>query len=284
MKTLEHLIHFQKVEVSEIARHLARFYVEARPKTKPKTVAEPMEYHRNSMINIRAAINRYIHNQNRSPSIDIVKDKDFKTANGVLDGLFKEQMRSGTARPTVHKQIIEREDLDKIAAYFKGSLLSPIILRHCVWFQLCLHFVSRGLEFHHQLRLDSFIFHEDDCGQYVTLRHETKMKNDQGGIESMVSDSKATEKRMYTTGSDICPVKLLKHLIEKSDPSSTHLFNQYLRQSVVKPEIKTWYSPKSLSKRTFAGFLNDICNAAGLKTRYTAHCLRATAIPRLSRA
>ena len=86
-------------------------------------------------------------------------------------------------------------------------------------------------------------------------------KNDQGGIESMVSDSKATEKRMYTTGSDICPVKLLKHLIEKSDPSSTHLFNQYLRESVVKPEMKTWYSPKSLSKGTFAGFVFDICNA-----------------------
>ena len=46
--------------------------------------------------------------------------------------------------------------------------------------------------------------------------------------------------------------------------------------------MKTWYSPKSMSKRTFAGFLNDICNAAGLKTRYTAHCLRATAIQHLS--
>ena len=280
MESLGHVIDLETIDGSQLATHLSKFYCEARPKPSKNTA--PKDYHRNTMINIRGAINRYIQNIKRVPPIDICKDKEFKTANGVLDGLLKEQMKSGTAKPTQHKKIIERSDLDKISDYFKMCFTSPVVLRQCVWFQICIHFVSRGLELHHQLHLNSFDFSEDDSGEYATLSHETKTKTEQGGIQSMVAESKTTEKRMYATGTDLCPVKLLKHLINKSDPKSTHLFTQYLTEAVVNPDRNIWFSQKSLAKRTFSNFLGDICTAAGVSTHYTPHCLRATAIQHLN--
>ncbi len=113
-----------------------------------------------------------------------MKDKEFRNANKTLDGLLKSRMRDGTSLPTKHKEVIEDTDLKKIANYFTTAPDSPVALRYCVWYNLSLHYVTRGLEFHHQLKLNSFEFHEDEYGEYVTLTHETQQKNFQGGLRS----------------------------------------------------------------------------------------------------
>lgn len=62
--------------------------------------------------------------------------------------------------------------MEKIYQYFQGDAIeSPVVLRHAVWYFLVIHFVtgSRGLEFHHQLRIDSF----DGTGEFASPRHET---------------------------------------------------------------------------------------------------------------
>lgn len=79
------------------------------------------------------------------------------------------------------------------------------MLRQCVWFNLPVHLVSRGLEFHHQLCKDSFnfLFDEDDK-EYVVLRHETQQKNFQGGLSS---DEAPSDKRIYAVPEcPTCPV------------------------------------------------------------------------------
>ena len=86
---------------------------------------------------------------------------------------------------------------------------------------------------------------------------------------------------MYATGTDTCPVRMLKLLISKTTPTATHLFNQFHKESEITPTNDVWYTNKPLSKRTFANFLPDICKAANVK-RYTPHSLRATAIQCLS--
>lgn len=61
--------------------------------------------------------------------------------------------------------------------------LLPVILRYRVWFNLSVHFVSRGLEFHQQLTPESFLFLHDDNGvENVSLFHKTKQKDWQGGL------------------------------------------------------------------------------------------------------
>lgn len=56
---------------------------------------------------------------------------------------------------------------------------SLVILRQAVWYLISIHFVTRGMEFHHQLKLDSFEFNEDETGEFVTLKHETQQKTHQ---------------------------------------------------------------------------------------------------------
>ena len=79
--------------------------------------------------------------------MDIVHDKEFKSANHTIDGMLKSMTRSGASRPTNHKSVITSEDMKKISSYFRAAAYSPIVLRQCVWFNLSVQFVSRGLEF-----------------------------------------------------------------------------------------------------------------------------------------
>ena len=76
------------VEPLVLANSLGRFNCEARPQPKksqwPECTEEPHLYHKNSLINIKAAINPHLADLRRD--IDIVHDKEFKTSNGILDG------------------------------------------------------------------------------------------------------------------------------------------------------------------------------------------------------
>ncbi|XP_021359223.1 uncharacterized protein LOC110454170 [Mizuhopecten yessoensis] len=260
------------VPVHQLAESLGKFYCEARPLPKNENDVENL-YHRNSLISIRAAINRHLSDIHRN--VDIVRDTEFKTPNGILDGLLKQRTRLGLSKPVTHKEIIDQDDLEKMSSYFDAAPYSPVILRQYVWYVLAVHFLSRGMEFHHQLKPDSFVFESDSSGEYATLSHETQQKNIQGGL----SHSGENGKRMYASGNSKCPVKMLKRLIEKTDPTATSLFNQFDKSAVMKPiESAIWYTNKSLSKRTFAKFMSNICVAAKIDKKYTPHCLRATAI------
>ena len=147
---------FDVMAVSEVdlPQILRRFYCEAKPK-EPKHRTNALGQHattcnKNTMNTTRAAINRYL--QDNGGNIDIIRGPAFKTANNTLDGLLKEQTRGGLSRPTLHKDIIEEEDFSKISDYMSSAAANPIILRQSVWLNLAIHFVSRGLEFHHQLK------------------------------------------------------------------------------------------------------------------------------------
>lgn len=91
-------------------------------------------------------------------NIDVFKDKEFKSSNGVLNGMLKERVKEGTSKATQHKHLIDKSDLEKLSTYFKDALSNPIILRCSVYFNLAIHFLSWGQEFHHQLKLN-FILH-----------------------------------------------------------------------------------------------------------------------------
>lgn len=69
------------------------------------------------------------------------------------------------------------------------------MLQQCVLFNISVYLVSRGLEFHHQLRTDSFNILFNGCDkEYVVRRHKTQQKNFQGGLSS---DEAPNDKRIY---------------------------------------------------------------------------------------
>ncbi|XP_062570216.1 uncharacterized protein LOC134232271 [Saccostrea cucullata] len=276
LETFNDNIDLSSVSAEELASKLERFYCEARP-SKAKTPNE--EYHKNTLKGIRAAINRRLSDLRRD--IDIVNDKTFKMANKCLTSLLKQRMTEGTSRPTKHKEIIPKPDLQKISSFLETAYSSPINLRLAMWYTIAIHFVSRGLEFHHQLKRDSFEFKTDENGlTYVCLTHETKQKNYQGGLDKheMMAD-----KRMYETQSKICPVQMLKFFLSKTPITATNLFNKCVREAISNPDQELWYNTHSLSQKAFVNFLPDICKMAGCQ-RYTAHNLRATAIQTMNDA
>ena len=104
------------ISAAELAEKLARFYCEAKPKDTDKrkekmATNHAEEYHKNTLRNIRGAINRHLQDIGRE--MDIVRDKEFKHSNSILNGFLKERMRSGSSKPTAHKEIIDNEDLKR---------------------------------------------------------------------------------------------------------------------------------------------------------------------------
>ncbi|KAL3871615.1 hypothetical protein ACJMK2_039604 [Sinanodonta woodiana] len=80
------------IRPDELSGHLRRFYAEAQPKNVSSRVTkmpanQAQEYHKNSLKNVRAAINRYL--KDNGKDIDIVKDKEFKNANSMLNAKLK---------------------------------------------------------------------------------------------------------------------------------------------------------------------------------------------------
>jgi hypothetical protein len=69
---------------------------------------QAQEYHKNSLKNVHAAINRYL--KDNGKDIDTVKDKEFKNANSMLNAKLKLNLKSGISRPTQHYQVISLEE------------------------------------------------------------------------------------------------------------------------------------------------------------------------------
>lgn len=272
-------VKFESINKEDLNENLRRFYAEATPKNV-KNRAEQMgeslagEYHKNSLVNVRAALNRHLKDLKRN-EFDIVRDREFKPANQMLDGKLKHNVKSGVSRPTKHKEIISQEDLEKINTYLAPS--TPVLLRYRIWFNLAIHFVSRGLEFHQQLNTKSFTFSHDENGrEFVSIEHELKQKNWQGGLANKETSG---DKRMYETGDDNCPVKLLKLFLSKTDPNAEALFNQCKKEAMESPSREEiWFTSKAVKPYQFTKFMRDISKNAKCTRVYTAHCLRATSI------
>lgn len=257
---------------------LRKFYCEMAPQssdTRSKKLGVAAQtYQRNTMKNIRTGLNRHLADIGRN--LDIVHGTAFKMANRTLEGLMKEHTKSGLFRPTQHKPVIDKGDLERIFKYFAAAPTSPIVLRQCVWFNLGLHFVPRGFEFLQQLKPDSFNFNVDDQGkEYVTLTYETQQKNLPGRVRK---DEVLSDRRMYATGSEICPVAMLKLLIRKTDTKAEMLFNKASKEARLNPAaFSLWYTDIPLSKRTYSSFMADICRASNTSGWYTAHSICITA-------
>ena len=85
-------LNFESVIPEVLAQKLRRFYCEAKPQNTAKraeelTLAQSENYHKNSVKSMRSAINRHL--QDLGGPIDIVRDKEFKSANNTLDGMLK---------------------------------------------------------------------------------------------------------------------------------------------------------------------------------------------------
>ena len=74
-------IDFGNSQKEELYYLLRWFYAEVQPKEKEN---KNQEYHKNTITGIRSALHRHLSDISRN--VDIVHDKTFKQANGILQG------------------------------------------------------------------------------------------------------------------------------------------------------------------------------------------------------
>ena len=173
---------------------LGKFYAEATPNNNEKrcnqmSSEQASEYNTNSYKSIRSALNRHLQDLGRN--IDIVRGREFRSSNSILDGKLKKNLQEGLAWPTKHKDVIPVSDLSKISTslYEENNLIA---LRFRVWFILSMQFVSRGL----QLKINYFVLKTDENGnEYVALAHETRQNIWHGGIDAAENPNVCRPKR-----------------------------------------------------------------------------------------
>ncbi|XP_076078837.1 uncharacterized protein LOC143048853 [Mytilus galloprovincialis] len=155
------------------------------------------------------------------------------------------------------------------------EIIAFLLLRYRVWYNLAMHFVSRGIEFHQQLNLASFTFQKNENDRkYVTLSHETRQKNWQGGLRNSEASADKWMINEYQKAPGL-----------KTDPKAESLFNHCDKDANISPdEQNIWFLMKSVKQYQFSRFMGDISRNAGCSRLYTAHCFRATAIQAMNDA
>lgn len=144
METTGSITDFDTIGKADLNEKLRHFYAEAKPKYPEKRAKHmPTEhenvYHKNTLKNVRAALNRHIKHLNRH--FDIVRDIEFRTSNIILDSTMKMMVGTGLSRATKHKEIIEIDDLQLISTYLFKDINDPILLPQRVWYCLAVYFV-----------------------------------------------------------------------------------------------------------------------------------------------
>jgi len=161
---------------TEFAKKLEGFYADLR-KQNGET------YKRSSYIAARGALHRHVTSLGRTFSI--FNDKEFAKANSVLDGVLKENKKTGKEQSVEHKDPLTAADWDRLMEYFKGvdTTDDPILLCRYVWFCVTLHFCLRGREVQCQMLKTDLVFTKDENGfEIIQLSKDFASKNHQGGL------------------------------------------------------------------------------------------------------
>ena len=144
--------------------------------------------------------------------------------------------------------------------------------------------MRRGREGLRDIKPDHFVFKRDAKGvEYVEIRVNETEKSKQGHEKVIYEKSPV----MYAEPGEIsCPVASLRKYIAKRNEKCS-AFYQYpsaiFGRSIPEGSSKlVWYDQKPIGKNTLGSFMATISEKAELPVVYTNHCIRATAITKLS--
>ena len=247
----------------ELSLILSQTYKELRQKN-----GEP--YSKSSLLGFRAAIQRHLRQLHRD--INIFDDREFTTANEILDAQLKKQKREGDLKPVKHKEPLTDGDFSKLMQYFRTHE-DPVSLTEKVWFYITYHFCLRASESQAMLRVEDFEEKHDEQEQpYFVLSTSFTSKNHQGGMTS-VRDT-VSEGRIQAP-SQVAAMKLLFSNLDKSDRIFQMAKKSYSSEG-------KWYTVCQIGKNTISAMMKRLSTKARLSKVYTNHCVRATCITRLT--
>ena len=98
---------FEEMSPIQLNKCLQKFYLSARKR-------DGSYYNKKSLIAIRAALDRHLKSPPFSKPFSIVGDSHFNEANKSLSNFLKTLSKSGQIAPTVHKQALTKEIVEKL--------------------------------------------------------------------------------------------------------------------------------------------------------------------------
>ncbi|XP_052777005.1 uncharacterized protein LOC128214539 [Mya arenaria] len=241
-------LKFENYETAKLNNILGNFYAGLR---RPGGI----KYRKSSMQAIRAGLARYISVYRRD---NIVLGRDFKTANSVFQSVCSFLSLEGKG-DVDQKEILAKEDLEKLYLSKAFSTSTPTGLLNKVWFEVCINFCSKGRDSQRELTPDVFQFQTDDQGkEYVTMKPEALK----------VHGKKRKPVRMYSTGDQRCPVTSLKLYLAKRNPGCPSFFQR---------PLDTGFGSRAIGINALGKMMIDISRSAGLSKVYPNRAIRATA-------
>lgn len=238
-------------------------------------------YSRSTLLSLRNGIERFLNSPPLNKGVRITQDARFVLSNKMLDAKIK-QLKKENQQSTNHKPPIDKEDLQKLKT---SSVLlpdGPLSLLRNVWFHTTLFWCRRGREGQRSLTKNSFTFESDSSGApYVTMAHDEKTKNHQGGLQ----DDESFERygRMYKGTGPTDGYTCLELYLHKLSPKCDALF-QYPKRNWSGILESCWYENRPLGVNKLSTMMKDISAAAELSKIYINHSVRASAITLWSQA
>ncbi|CAH3181428.1 unnamed protein product, partial [Porites lobata] len=264
---------FEEMSPIQLNKCLQKFYLSARKR-------DGSYYNKKSLIAIRAALDRHLKGPPFSKPFSIVGNSHFNEANKFLSNFLKTLSKSGQIAPTVHKQALTKEIVEKL--YEEGELvdidsLQPHKVQQTAWLFISLFLGKRGRENQHLLKKHMLISREAPNGEkYLEINKE------RGGLDDKEDESNG--KIFERPGSKRCPVKLIEKYLSHLSPKCSSLF-QKSRSSCKAFNPATdlvWYCSSPLGHNTLENMLRRMTSKAGIKPHLTNHSIRATTVMVLS--
>ena len=309
-------VNFEDLNKDQLAEVLRQFYPSVHQNPK-KGDGEGQPYAKQSLINIRSGLNRYLQLPPYNKTWDLMQDKEFLSANRVFKGslicvelnklqrlctenIFPKSITMTTKLKIIHFHVagnlrdqkekgfdksrhhppLPREHLYQIYTnYFIPHYTNdPLCLQHKVYFDMAFFLGKRGQEGLRQLKKNSFALKVNESGsEYLELTYNESTKKSQG------DDNREMNKQpiLLSQKSDRCPVKSFKLYLSKLTEIEP------LLQS---PNIKfrfpqdPWYKKTAVGENTIGKFMKQISKNAGLSVIYTNHCIRGTTATAMHRS
>ncbi|CAI9734222.1 XP_029646296.1uncharacterized protein LOC115220336 isoform X1 [Octopus vulgaris] len=240
---------FENFDEEILINHLITFFKRVR---KP----DGDLYTKNGLLSIRFGLRRRLLDLRK---VDITKHPHL---NSVFTAQINKLKREGKGDIN-HYPPISHDDMFKI---YSSGILSPDTpkgLLRKIFFETEMFFCRRSRENLRDLKGSHFKIETDDQGKkYLTTDFDPSF----GG---------GPIKRIYETGTDICPVKAFRKFLLKRHSSCEALFQRPV-DIIPFSEQDPWFHCSALGLNKLANMMREISSEACLSKIYTNHSIRAT--------
>jgi len=247
----------QRLEPSELDKHLRRFYTEVRKK-------DGSPYTRSGLVSLRYGLQKHFHTM---CGYDIVNDVAFCLSSEVFSAVIVDMKKNGKG-VVQHKQQISIADFIKLYTSDVLSVSTPAGLQNKVFVDLVVYLCNPGRIYLRDMKKSDFHVRTDAAGRrYVSLSNRKLRKKH-------YSDVSGPDGRMYSMpGNPRCPVASFEKYVAKLHRE----LGDFWQKPMVKPvtlDQLWWYENSAVGQNTLSSKMKTLSVEARLSTVYTNHCLR----------